>query len=165
MSLSSRISCHPDAGRIGGVCIRRNAWVAPRSGQEIETGTGVLHSYSALDRSGCRAGLHRYQSRRNPGRRFGYEVNAGPTEFRLGMVRRDDHDGGNVRRWRRDVCCVDSRSPSCRAVCSPDSGVQLPEPCSSDQTDNSFRAYAVFIEAMSLPARGGACLSERIPRI
>ena len=70
------------------------------------------------------------------------------------MVRRDDHDGGNVRRWRRDVCCVDSRSPSCRAVCSPDIGVQLPELCSSDQTDNSFRAYAVFIEAMSHPSEG-----------
>ena len=68
----------------------QNAWVAPRPEQEIEAGTGILHSYSALDRGGCRAGLHRYQSResalldgrhqrtvsplpsrRNPNRRFG----------------------------------------------------------------------------------------------
>jgi hypothetical protein len=65
--------------------------------------------------------------------------------------------GGNVRRWRRDVCCVECRSPWCRAVCSPDIGVQLPELCSSDQPDNSFRAYAVFIEAMS-PRSEWRCL-------
>ena len=73
------------------------------------------------------------------------------------MVRRDDHDGCNVRRGRRDVCCVDCPPPSYRAVCSPDIGVQLPELCSSDQPDNSFRAYDVFIEAMS-PCSEGALL-------
>jgi len=79
------------------------------------------------------------------------------------MVRRDGHDGCNVRRGRRDVCCVDCRSPSYRAVCSPDIGVQLPELCSSDQPDNSFRAYDVVIEAMSPRSEGRCFLSERKP--
>ena len=81
-----------------------------------------------LNWGGRRAGLRRHQpregtlldrchqriisslpSRRNPGRRFGQETDAGPTELPLGMDRRGDHDSGNVRRGRRHVCCVDYR--------------------------------------------------------
>jgi hypothetical protein len=35
---------------------------------------------------------------------------AGPTEFTLGMERRSDYHGGNVRRGRRHVCCIACRS-------------------------------------------------------
>src|SRR5260370_39203195 len=54
--------------------------------------------------------------RRNPGRRFGQETDAGPTEFTLGMDRRSDHHGGNVRRRHRHVCCVDRRSRCLRGA-------------------------------------------------
>jgi hypothetical protein len=47
-------------GGISGIRLRRNAGVAPRTGQKIETGTRVLCSHSALDRGGCRAGLRRH---------------------------------------------------------------------------------------------------------
>jgi len=45
-------------------------------------------------------------SRRNPGRRFGQETDAGPTEFTLGMDRGGDHHSGNVCRGRSHVCCL-----------------------------------------------------------
>jgi hypothetical protein len=52
-------------------------------------------------------------------RSFGQGTDPVPTELPLGMDRRRDHDGGNVRRWRSHVCCVDCRS-RCRAARSPD---------------------------------------------
>ena len=42
---------HPDVGGISGIRFRGNAWVAPKSEQEIEAGTRILHSQSAIDRS------------------------------------------------------------------------------------------------------------------
>jgi len=56
-----RIPCYPDAGGISGLCLRGNAGVAPRPGQEIEAGTRVLHSHSPLNWGGCRTGLRRHQ--------------------------------------------------------------------------------------------------------
>ena len=49
-------------------------------------------------------------SGRNPGRRFGPETDAGPTEFTLGMDHRGDRHSVNVRRGLCYVCCVDYRS-------------------------------------------------------
>jgi CheY-like chemotaxis protein len=42
-----KLSCHPNAGGMSGLCLRGNAGVAPRTGQEIETGPRVLCSHSA----------------------------------------------------------------------------------------------------------------------
>jgi hypothetical protein len=100
-----RISCDPDAGGISGIRLRGNAGMAPRTGQEVRTGMRVLRSHSALDRGRCRTGLRGHQpregtlldrcyqriitslpSRRNPGRRFGQEANAGPPSSRLGWI-------------------------------------------------------------------------------
>ncbi len=118
-----RISCHPDAGGINGIRIRGNARVAPGLGQEIKAGTRVLHSHSSLHGSGRRTKLRRHQSRegalldschqwtvgplppcRNPGRSFGQEADAGPTEFTLGKDRRGHHHSGDVRRRHSHVC-------------------------------------------------------------
>ena len=124
-----RISCHPNIGGINGIRLRGNAGVAPRPGQETETGTLVLCSYSTLDWSGSRTGLCRHKPSEGtlldgshqrivgtfpPGCnldcRCGQETDAGPAEFTLGMDRGGDHHSGNVRRGRSHVCCVDCRS-------------------------------------------------------
>ena len=127
-----------------GLRLRGNAGVASGTGQEIEAGTRVLHPHSPLNWGGCRAGLRRHQpcegtlldscyqrivsslpARRDPGRRFGQEGNAGPTEFSLGMGRRGGHHSGDVRRGRSHVCCVDRRIslPWSRARRTPASSV------------------------------------------
>jgi hypothetical protein len=78
-------------------------------------------------------------SRCNPGRRFGHETDAGPTEFTLGMDRRGDHYSGDVRRGCSHVCYVDFR-PRCRqAARSPGSAcsvLDLPLCCLHQPNNN-----------------------------
>jgi Natural resistance-associated macrophage protein len=91
-----------------------------------------FYAYSVLNRSGSRTGLCGHKpregallvschqrtigplsSRRDTGRCFGQETDAGPTQFTFGMDGRGDHHSGNVHRRRGHVCCVD-----CQLVCS-----------------------------------------------
>jgi Mn2+/Fe2+ NRAMP family transporter len=55
-----RISSHPNAGGISGICLRGNAWLAPGTGQRFETRTRALYAHFALDRCGCRTRLYRH---------------------------------------------------------------------------------------------------------
>jgi hypothetical protein len=121
---------------MSGICLRRNAGLAPRSKQETEAGTLVLRSYSALDGSWRRTGLctrkprkgalldsdHQWivsalPSGRNPGRRFRQETDAGPTELPLGMDSRGHHNSGNVCCGPSHVCCVERAFQRRYAAC------------------------------------------------
>src|SRR5260370_21736714 len=57
--------------------------------------------------------------RRNPGRRFGQETDAGPTAFTLAMDPRSDHHRCNARRMHRHVCSADPPSRCLRAAHFP----------------------------------------------
>jgi hypothetical protein len=97
-----------------------NNWIKMRYARESPSAVRSIHStmllalavilldVSARPQS-VASGLNSLPSRRDPGRRFGQEANAGPTEFSLWMGRRGGHHSGNVRRGRSHVCCVDCR--------------------------------------------------------
>jgi hypothetical protein len=116
---------------------RGNAGVAPGPGQELKQARWFHALNSVLYGSGSRIGLRTHKpidcalldrghqwivgtllSRRNPGRGFGQETDAGLTEFTLGMDRCGDHRSDNVSRGGSHVllCRLPISPPSSRTL-------------------------------------------------